>query len=47
VLDHPRWTVHRAVSPPFQNRDADALQREVRAWMAENLDSLRLDAQNN
>lgn len=47
VLDHPRWTVHRAVSPPFQNRDADALQREVRAWMEENLDSLRRDAQNN
>ena len=47
VLDHPRWTVHRAVSPPFQNRNAEALQREVRAWIEENLDSLRLDAQNN
>lgn len=41
VLNHPKWTVHRAISPPFSHSDPEQLMLLVRNWMEEQLTELR------
>ncbi len=47
VLDHPRWTVYRRISPPFTHSDPELLMELVRSWMEQSLQTLRQDAQKN
>ena len=44
VLDHPHWTVHRSISPPFSHSDPQELMRQVQEWWAKELDKLRKEA---
>jgi 1-acyl-sn-glycerol-3-phosphate acyltransferase len=44
VLSHPKWTVHRSVSPPFFHSDPDVLMHLVQEWWNKELPKLRSEA---
>jgi 1-acyl-sn-glycerol-3-phosphate acyltransferase len=44
VLNHPRWTVHRSISPPFFHSDPEALLQLVQEWWISELPKLRSEA---
>jgi len=41
ILNHPTWTVHRTISPPFSDPDPDVLMEQVQAWWNQELPKLR------